>query len=94
MHTIAVKEQTKSIEESQAEIHALFGVSTSVALVWDSLETADKRIFCFAAGLKKSHIDQPLGQFGKLDRPKLLHAIKEIGNLAKQFSALSHSDFK
>ena len=84
----------KSIEEYQAEIHAMFNAESQGGLIWETLNQADRRIFCFAAGLKQSHVDKPLKQFDELERHKLLRTIKLVEQIAKQFSSVSLQDFK
>ncbi|MFT6986904.1 MAG: hypothetical protein ACJAT7_002754 [Psychromonas sp.] len=94
MNAVAVRSTTKSIDESRAEIYALFNANSQGGLIWEKLEQAERRVFCFAAELKKSHVDKPLSQFDELERHKLLRAIKSIEQTAKQFTTVSLQDFK
>jgi hypothetical protein len=83
-----------SIDQSRVEILDLMNVSSRAGLIWDGLSELDRNIFCRAAGLKQLHINLPLNQFHKLDRLKLIKAIKSTEQAAKQFADLSFKDFK
>lgn len=88
------KKAAKPIEQSRAEIFAMLDASSRGGLVWEQLQQSERRIFCFAAGLKQSHIDKPISKFNELERHKLLRAIKSIEQAAKKFTTVSIKDFK
>lgn len=83
-----------SIDESRAKIYAMLDAASQGGLIWAGLSTEQRRIFCFAAGLKQSHVEKQLSAFDDLERHKLLRAIKAIAHTAAQFAAISKHDFK
>ncbi len=84
----------KTIEQSRAEIYALFNAEQHGGLIWDALSPDERRIFCFAAGLKQGHINKPLADFNDMERHKLLRAIKAITSVGQKFATISLQEFK
>lgn len=86
---VAVKAETKSIEESRAEIYELLGENGRGAVLWDSLPESTRSVLCRASGLKLGHIKLPINKFNEFDRAQLLKSIKSLGAIAQEIKQLS-----
>ena len=83
-----------TIDQSRAKIYAMLDAASQGGLLWSSLPSEQRRIFCFAAGLKQSHVEKKLSDFDDLERHKLLRAIKTLAHAAQLFAPISKHDFK
>jgi len=94
MVALAVKPQTKSIEESRAEIFAMLDAESNGGVVWDNLDNADKKAFCAIAQIQVSDLSRPLRRINQFDRRKLFMAMKRIESVLKHFESVSFQEFK
>ncbi|PSU76963.1 hypothetical protein [Photobacterium phosphoreum] len=83
-----------TVEQSLANIHALFGSQSHAGLVYDNLAEDFRRAICSAARLTKAHINMPLADMDEVSRAKLHRAINTLADALKPLANRSLKDFR